>query len=65
MLTALMSVRPGDYLKEGEEEFTALSEKLDEKLSPAGVKTPWNIEPECLGVWYRPNFDNSVVSVTV
>lgn len=54
--------RPGDYLKAGEgEECAVLPEKLNERLAPNGVKIDWNIEPECLGVWYRPNFDNSVV----
>jgi hypothetical protein len=54
--------RPGDYLKDGEDESSVLPAKLDEKLSPPGVKTAWDIEPECLGTWYRPNFDNPVVT---
>ena len=53
--------RPGDTIKAGEEEFTVLPSRLDDKLSPTGAKNSWNIDPECLGVWYRPNFDNPVV----
>lgn len=53
--------RPGDTIQAGEEEYTALPGKLSEKLSPSGTKTNWDIDPECLGVWYRPNFDNPMV----
>lgn len=53
--------RPGDTLNFGEDEYSALSAKLNEKLSPNGVHNSWEIEPECVGVWYRPNFDNLVV----
>jgi hypothetical protein len=56
-----MLFRPGDTIKAGEEEFTVLPSRLDDKLSPTGAKNSWNIDPECLGVWYRPNFDNPVV----
>ena len=61
LLTHVLSYRPGDTIQAGEEEYTALSAKLSEKLSPTGSKADWVIDPECLGVWYRPNFDNPVV----
>lgn len=54
--------RPGDTIQAGEEEYSALPRRLSEKLSPTGSKTDWDIDPECLGVWYRPNFDNPVVN---
>lgn len=53
--------RPGDTIQSGEEEYSALPGKLSEKLSPTGSKCDWDIDSECLGVWYRPNFDNPVV----
>ena len=55
--------RPGDTVQAGEDEYSLLPFKLDEKLSPTGTKSNWEIDPECLGVWYRPNFDNPVVRI--
>lgn len=57
----LLKCRPGDTIQADESEYSVLPVKLNEKLSPTGVKANWDIDPECLGVWYRPNFDNPVV----
>lgn len=48
-------------MRAGEDEYSALPGRLSEKLSPNGAKIKWDIDPECLGAWYRPNFDNPMV----
>jgi cleavage and polyadenylation specificity factor subunit 5 len=63
-------VRPGDYLKPGEDEIEGLKARLDERLAPV-VNTynnnnnissheDWQIG-ECLSVWWRPNFETFMV----
>ncbi|KAL1816429.1 hypothetical protein DCAR_0520823 [Daucus carota subsp. sativus] len=49
---------PGGRLKPGENEIEGLKRKLSSKLAApsAGVQPDWQIG-ECVGVWWRPNFE--------
>ena len=68
LLLIFIFVRPGDYLKPGEDEIEGLKARLDERLAPV-VNTynnntssheDWQIG-ECLSVWWRPNFETFMV----
>ena len=69
LLIIFTFVRPGDYLKPGEDEIEGLKARLDERLAPV-VNTynsnntssheDWQIG-ECLSVWIRPNFETFMV----
>ncbi len=48
--------RPGDSLVPGEDEIEGLKTKLNQKLSPLGLESDWEIG-ELLATWYRPNFE--------
>lgn len=69
----LTNVRPGDYLKPGEDEIEGLKRRLDERLAPPsdsrqfnashGVDNDWEIG-DCLAQWWRPNFETFMVRST-
>lgn len=63
-------IRPGDYLKPGEDEIEGLKKRLDDRLAPPtdsrqfnsshGVDNEWEIG-DCLAQWWRPNFETFMV----
>ena len=71
-------LRPGDYLKPGEDEIEGLRARLDERLSPVvgdagswgedGVDQKpsgeWEIG-DCIAQWWRPGFETFMVSNAV
>jgi cleavage and polyadenylation specificity factor subunit 5 len=55
--------RPGDYLKEGDDEIEGFKARLNERLAPVGtqftgegVNDEWGIG-DTLAQWWRPNFE--------
>ena len=65
-----LNLRPGDYLKPGEDEIEGLKRRLDERLAPPSasrqfnpgqsVDNDWEIG-DCLAQWWRPNFETFMV----
>jgi cleavage and polyadenylation specificity factor subunit 5 len=65
-------LRPGDYLKPGEDESDGLKARLDDRLAPPsgsvqfdtshGVNNDWEIG-DCLAQWWRPNFETFMVRI--
>jgi hypothetical protein len=63
-------LRPGDYLKPGEDELEGLKRRLDDRLAPPsdsrqfnashGIDNDWEIG-DCLAQWWRPNFETFMV----
>lgn len=63
-------IRPGDYLKPGEDEGDGLKRLLDVRLAPPsesrqfnashGIDNDWEIG-DCLAQWWRPNFETFMV----
>lgn len=70
MFTQCVYIRPGDYLKPGEDEIEGLKKRLDDRLAPPshsqqfdsthGVDNEWEIG-DCLAQWWRPNFETFMV----
>ena len=70
LFTQVVSVRPGDYLKPGEDEIDGLKRRLDDRLAPPpnsqfdqathGLNNDWEIG-DCLAQWWRPNFETFMV----
>jgi hypothetical protein len=63
-------IRPGDYLKPGEDDIDGLKARLDDRLAPPvgtaqfgeghGMNNDWEIG-DCLAQWWRPNFETFMV----
>lgn len=58
--------RPGHYLEPGVEETEGLKEILNKRLGPEDPlewdsNIDWSVG-ECLSTWWRPNYENYMVS---